>query len=38
MKGSMSQNVDIGPSFYLMKCRNLNCKKMQKSYPFFDIK
>ena len=22
MQGSMSQNVDIGPSFYFMKCRN----------------
>ena len=22
MEGNMSQNVDIGPSFYLRKCRN----------------
>ena len=22
MEGSMSQNFDIGPSFYLRKCRN----------------
>ena len=35
MQGGMSQNFDLGPSFDFMKCRNLNIKKMKKSYPFF---
>ena len=35
MQGRVSQNFDLGPSFDFMKCRNLNIKKMTKSYPFF---
>ena len=38
MQGRVSQNVDLGPSFDFMKCRNLNIKKKIKSYPFFYIK
>ena len=34
----MSQNFDIGPSFYFMKCRNFLEKEITKSYPFFVIK
>ena len=38
MEGSVSQNFDLGPSFYLMKYRNLYYRKCKKSYPFFHIK
>ena len=38
MKGRVSQNFDLGSSFYFIKCRNLYCDKNTKSYPIFDIK
>ena len=27
MEGKMSQNYNLGPSFYFMKCRSLSSKK-----------
>ena len=27
LEGTMSQNFDIGPSFYFMKCRKIIMKK-----------
>ena len=38
MQGSVSQILDLGPSFDCIKRRKLNIKKMTKSYPFFYIK
>ena len=41
-EGSVSQNFDIGLSFYVMVCRIWNFGKKNaknhKSYPFFAIK
>ena len=34
MKGTMSQNFDIGPSFYFTKSRKI----IMKNFPVFDIK
>ena len=34
MQGNLSQNYDLGPSFYFMKCRNLYCKN-DKKLPVF---
>ena len=35
MEGCVSQNFYLGPSFHLMKCRNLYYKKMQNVTRFF---
>ena len=37
-EGTASQIFYLGPSFYFMKSRKLRCKKIVKSFLFFDIK
>ena len=34
----MSQIFYLGLSFHFLKSRKLSCKKIVKSFPFFDIK
>ena len=34
MEGTMSQNFDLGPKFYFMKCRKLVLKKCLKVTRF----
>ena len=38
MEGTVSQISEIGFSFYFMKCRKFNQKKINKIFPFFVIK
>ena len=35
MEGTMSQNYDLGPRFYFMKCRKLGLKKCLKVTRLF---
>ena len=37
MEGTVSQNIDIGPSFFSGNVE-INVEKRQNSYPFFHIK
>ena len=38
IEGTMSQNLDIGPSSFSVKFRKNIQRKITKSYPFFGIK
>ena len=38
IEGTVSQNVDIGPSSFSVKLRKNIQRKITKSYPFFGIK
>ena len=38
IKGTVSQNFDIGPSSFSVKFRKYIQRKIIKSYPFFGIK
>ena len=38
LEGTVSQNLDIGPSLFSVKFRKDIQRKITKSYPFFGIK
>ena len=37
LEGSVSQNVDVGFSFFFMLCRRLNFEKNDKKYQKFAV-